>query len=320
MARSLLLFTSMSSPVILCATDLRTSGQTAHRLAGQLARGTGAAMHLLTVAGDASHLAWDEIDPALSPAADVFRARLEARSEAATRGLELAAKDVRSRGVECATSVRQGRPPEAILAAAKEVDATLIVVGAHELQDAVRGRLATRVLGTTADRVARLADVPVLVACGVQPLRIEGSKWFVAIDFSEGSEVAARQALRMCRQVGGSLTFAHVVALPKAGELAEDLDGLADAMAESAEARLEGLVKSLGVDVPYALSLFRGDACFELCQGAAQADADFLVMGNRGHGRIASILLGSTAEKTLRCSPVPVFVTRSRTHGPAKAD
>ncbi len=60
--------------------------------------------------------------------------------------------------VELTGDVRRGRPSEALLAYADEADADLIVVGERGA-DGVAGAL----LGSTADRLARMADVPVTI-------------------------------------------------------------------------------------------------------------------------------------------------------------
>jgi nucleotide-binding universal stress UspA family protein len=61
-------------------------------------------------------------------------------------------------GVRCNGRVIEGRPVAAILAAARDSSAELIVMGTHG-----RAGLARAVLGSVAESVLREADVPVLV-------------------------------------------------------------------------------------------------------------------------------------------------------------
>ena len=45
---------------------------------------------------------------------------------------------------------------------------------------------------------------------------------------------------------------------------------------------------------------------------AAAADADLLVVGNRGRGNLAAALLGSTSAKVADEAPCPVVVVRAQ--------
>jgi nucleotide-binding universal stress UspA family protein len=53
-----------------------------------------------------------------------------------------------------------------------------------------------------------------------------------------------------------------------------------------------------------------GEAADGILDEARRVKADLIVMGTRGHGSIASLLLGSVAQKVLTHSKVPVMVVR----------
>lgn len=76
------------------------------------------------------------------------------------RSVEGAADELRERfpGLEVFAHVHAGRPAEALLAAARELDVDRIVVGS-----AGRTGLSHLLLGSVAERVVRLAPCPVLV-------------------------------------------------------------------------------------------------------------------------------------------------------------
>lgn len=82
----------------------------------------------------------------------------EAIDDAANKLIEEVLTAYDDHDVEIHGDVRYGRPPEALLAFADEIDASLIVVGQRGA-DGVAGLL----LGSTADRLARGSDVPVTV-------------------------------------------------------------------------------------------------------------------------------------------------------------
>lgn len=54
----------------------------------------------------------------------------------------------------------------------------------------------------------------------------------------------------------------------------------------------------------------RGDPAEEIIGAAEREKADLIVVGNRGHGRLAGLLLGSVAQKVLAHASCPVLVVR----------
>jgi nucleotide-binding universal stress UspA family protein len=67
-----------------------------------------------------------------------------------------------------------------------------------------------------------------------------------------------------------------------------------------------------GVGVRATPHLLVGDAAREIAAYADSQDADMIVVGSRGHGAIASALLGSVSRGVLRESKRPVLVVRGR--------
>jgi nucleotide-binding universal stress UspA family protein len=53
-----------------------------------------------------------------------------------------------------------------------------------------------------------------------------------------------------------------------------------------------------------------GDAAEEIIVQAKGRRADLIVVGSRGHGRLAGLLLGSVAQKVVTHAPCPVLVVR----------
>jgi nucleotide-binding universal stress UspA family protein len=53
-----------------------------------------------------------------------------------------------------------------------------------------------------------------------------------------------------------------------------------------------------------------GDPAREIITAAGDRGADFIVVGSRGHGRLAGLLLGSVAQKVVSLAPRPTVVVR----------
>jgi nucleotide-binding universal stress UspA family protein len=53
-----------------------------------------------------------------------------------------------------------------------------------------------------------------------------------------------------------------------------------------------------------------GDPAREIITVAQTRQADLIVVGSRGHGRLASLLLGSVAQKVVSLAHCPVVVVR----------
>jgi nucleotide-binding universal stress UspA family protein len=138
----------------------------------------------------------------------------------------------------------------------------------------------------------------------------------VAVDGSTGSEQAARlvQALRW--PSGTSVTLLGIVdpgawippgpgvpgrgGLVREGEVSAYLQGHHLAIAE----RLERARLSVNS------SIVEGRPADSIVEEVKRIDADLVVLGSRGHGRIASLLLGSVSAAVVDRSPSSVLVAR----------
>ena len=78
-----------------------------------------------------------------------------------------------------------------------------------------------------------------------------------------------------------------------------------------AEEILNSAIKEIG-DVPCEIhsELIEGDAATSIIEVAKTRKSDVIVMGSRGLGTLAGLLLGSTSQKVVSHAPCPVLIVR----------
>jgi nucleotide-binding universal stress UspA family protein len=135
---------------IVCPTDFSPTAETAVRYGASLARAYGAELVLLHVLPQLHYpLRGLGMAAAFPHLQEELHTRAKERLQAA---VQLAGE-----GVTVRTELRDGEAYEGVLAAAHDLKADLIVMGTHG-----HTGLKHALLGSTAERVVRLAECPVL--------------------------------------------------------------------------------------------------------------------------------------------------------------
>ena len=124
-------------------------------------------------------------------------------------------------------------------------------------------------------------------------------------DGSEGADQAVRLASAVARENNARIfvvTAFHGVYVDGLGEKASREIGTAQETAREVVLKL----RAAGIQSePEALEGPAGDALLRIAEAR---DADLIVVGRRGHGLVAGLLLGSTSENVVRRANVPVLV------------
>lgn len=208
--------------------------------------------------------------------------------------------------------VRVGRAWEVLREVARAERADLVVVGPH----GERSR-QSRLLGTTADRLVRTADVPVLVA--VSPPSAPPNEIVAAIDDSAIAPQVLATADALARRFGACLTLVHVLsnavlstALSVAAATAPSEEEAADQVRAELREETEGWLRQLAPRTPGAAApaavVAHGNAAEEILAAARRSHAQLLVLGRHGAGRVLAPLLGRTLRTVLHESPCSVLV------------
>ena len=151
-----------------------------------------------------------------------------------------------------------------------------------------------------------------------------GKRVLLAIDGSEGTEVALRAAAEVAEGTGSALHVVYVEPLPdfvKNGDGAPGYDReLYEKIEEGARERLRKLawrVKAGGGTVAEA-HLRMGPVAEEVVGLAEELEVGLVVVGSRKLGRIRRILGGSVSESAFRHAHCPVMVVRARDTPPGE--
>jgi nucleotide-binding universal stress UspA family protein len=179
--------------------------------------------------------------------------------------------------------------------------AELLVVG-----DNGRGRLGSVLAGSVAVGVAAHAACPVVVVRGVEPQPDERLPVVVGIDGTPLSEAAVAFAFEAASARRAPLVAVHTWVGPLIAELV-DWQSAAVESEESLAERLAGWGAKYP-DVHVQRVVARTSAARALLDQAARAQ--LVVVGCRGHGEMAGLLLDSVSNALVHTAPCPVVIVR----------
>ncbi|HEU0078637.1 MAG TPA: universal stress protein, partial [Longimicrobiaceae bacterium] len=213
------------------------------------------------------------------------------------------------------SAVQVDAPHRAVARRARQIGAGLVVLGPHRLR-----MVADRLLGTTADRVIRGADCPVLVVRGEPRLPLR--RIMVPIDPRDPATGALDVALDMAKALGahardGELAGVELRVVHLAGPVA-GVEGWGPERAvvgpETSRAVEEALARAGGcaeVEVREEV-VWGGPPAREIVRLAEEDGTELLVLGTHGRGALGRALAGSVGSEVARTAPCPVLLVPPR--------
>lgn len=209
------------------------------------------------------------------------------------------------------SGVLTGRPAVNLVKAAK--GASMLVVGRRGT-----GVLARLLLGSTAEAVAHLAAVPVVVVPDRWQPQYAGAPVIVGVSEEDEAESAIEFAVSAAAERGAPLLLVRAWDLPSMYTWdAASVTDLYDSWLEKSEKLLEAFAERWHAKYPdlriEALTR-RGHPVAALIAAAEEHKADLLVLGGSHHNRLAEAILGSTARGVLHHAPCPVAVVHEPRH------
>ena len=242
--------------------------------------------------------------------------------------LEPAVMLAQKAGIHAETQVLNGYSQsiaQAIAFKADDSGCDLIVMGTHG-----REGLERLLLGSIAERVTRVAHIPVMLVRPIQHAdryAPQITRILVAVDGSDLSNLALHTANDLAHSLSASLEVISIVPdvsistgygfaggdyLP-----AIDVDRYASDLAANSQAVISSALKQLGraaskpVQVNTSSVPAHGQRIAEaILLSAANLHADLLVIGTHGRGGIEELLLGSVAQGVAHHANIPVLLIR----------
>ncbi|MBC6445894.1 universal stress protein [Actinokineospora xionganensis] len=205
-------------------------------------------------------------------------------------------------------TIRRGRGDAATALAAAARGADLLVVGSRS-----RGSVAGLLLGSVSRTCLAHAPCPVVVVHPDRPGTTVHGRVVVGVDMSEHSHQALRVAAQEARFRGAALEVVHAVHWDHLGT--EMLTPTVEQLIDWGHRLIAAEFVATGVEgIPVVV---HGHAAEVLVRHSA--DADLLVLGTRGRGQVADLLLGSTSAHCARHAHCPVMIVGCTGDAPQRA-
>ncbi len=230
--------------------------------------------------------------------------------------LEEQANWLRDRGLNVTTELRSGDVVRELRELAPESD--LLVLATHG-----RGGLERAWLGSVADSLVRHVDTPLLLIRpdddSAEPPRsvVPPKRILVGSGGSPATVGVVEQAAQLARLFEAKVTLLRVVAfpaglgspyIPHTAEMDRETVEASEAGARKALEELAGYFPDIDVEIMVTRAFHAARGILEAVE---ESGADMVAVGAHRRTALGRAVLGSTADKVVRASNVPVLVART---------
>ncbi len=276
---------------ILWSTDFSDEAQEALLYADAFAKTFDAKIIALHVIPD--------ISPALYDAALVVKGELAKRvayvKEEAQKKFDSLKK---VKNLDFKALVREGNAAKKIIETAEEENVDLIVLGRRGLS-----AIEKLFIGSVANQVLRNSPVPLLLT-KKKTGKPRFKKILVPTDFSEQEEMERDFAWKLAKGFDSSLTLLHVLELHDYEFTPRALEEMFDVV----EKRFKQREKKEKEEIPVTEDVYRAiNAAVGIVDYADTHKFDMIVISTCVQSKIERFFLGSTTEKVISYTHVPVF-------------
>lgn len=212
---------------------------------------------------------------------------------------------------EVMDGVKSSWPFAALISAANSLNSELLIVGATGM-----GLLKRFLVGSTAERLVRKSNTPVLV---VAPGQLPVERILCPIDYSPVSLEALNWAATMARLFDAELDVMHTVEIrsvagrPSAGgdpgpEPQQELSG--QQMSEAEAQFAQALDEFDFTGVSWHRVLRPGNPVQEILRRTDELRYGLVCMGSLGRSHLPGMVIGNTAERILRSLPTSLLTVK----------
>jgi nucleotide-binding universal stress UspA family protein len=204
----------------------------------------------------------------------------------------------KARSVSFKYLIKEGNASKVIVETAKELDADLIVIGRKGLSAIER-----LFIGNVANQVLRHSPIPILVT-KKKSGKPRFKKILVPTDFSDQEEVERDFAWKLAKGFDADLTLLHILELHDYGFPPRVLDEMLDSVLK----KLRQRKRREKEDIKIAEEVTRAiDAPVGIVDYADTHKVDMIVISTCTQSTLERFFLGSTTEKVISYSHIPIF-------------
>ncbi len=290
-------------PDFLLAVDFSQPTKRAFDAAIRMARVFKANLHILHVNEEEMLFAGHSSDELTDFIDDIAKRRASWMQSFESRAEEL--------GVEISSILRTGDPSSKILEVAKELDASLIVIGTQKIGNILSGSVAKKILRETVRPVMLISRM-----AGVAPAESGGTFDHIVYptDFSEASRNGIKLAKILVDKTDAKLTLTSVVRVPRIiptlpGEPPLILpDRAADHLVSNLREQMDSLASAVDHEHLDSEIVVHSSPAEGINQIAYQGGVDLIVMPTHSTHGLGSTFFGRTAENLSQIARVPVLL------------
>ena len=240
-----------------------------------------------------------DVSPALYDAAAVIKGEIAKRvafmKDETKKKLAVLKKN---KGMTFKILIKEGNAAKKIIEAAGEEKADLIVMGRRGLS-----AIEKLFIGSVANQVLRNSPVPLLLS-KKKSGKPRFKKILVPTDFSEQEERERDYAWKLAKGFDSELILLHVLELHDYEFSPRILDKMFDTVVK----RLRQREKREKEDIKVSEDVYRAiNAALGIVDYADTHKIDMIVMSTCVQSKLERFFLGSTTEKVISYSPIPIF-------------
>ena len=293
----------MSFSKILVGVDLSEISDTVISGARQIADIFGAKLYLTTIIEPPMPVL--SVEPDTFFEAEELSILLELEKELqkeAKEKLEKYASDLSSKGYNVETIVEVGDITDTILDLVEEKNIDLLVIGSHK-----KGLIDKLILGSVSQKLINKSPISTLVIKGKPIEKLE--KLLVGYDFLLGSKEALLTAEEIAALTKGEIFIVHADTDIKFAHI----KSVYKTIEEKKKQMLQEIVSDLSSKgISAFFEIVKGQVVESILEEIKKYDPDLVILGKRKSFPIRRLFLGTTAQKIVENTPLPVLIVRRK--------